>query len=88
MGDKAYVQKLPECDMHPGRPAEYDGKTQQGPWANMCGECFVTHGVGLGTGRGQRLIVGTKPAPTKSIREMTLDEIEDLVGDGDIAEFL
>lgn len=94
MSDIAYVTQLPDCDIHkslldkPGVPAAYDGKTVQGPWANMCEECFGTHGVGLGTGRGQRLIVGEKPAPTKPIHEMTYDEIEDLVGDGDIADYL
>jgi hypothetical protein len=31
-----------------------DGKTTDGPWAIMCLECFKVHGVGLGTGRGQR----------------------------------
>lgn len=31
-----------------------DGKTTDGPWAIMCKECFKVHGVGLGTGRGQR----------------------------------
>lgn len=36
--------------------AEVDGKTTHGPWANMCEEHFERHGVGLGLGRGQRLI--------------------------------
>ena len=40
------------CD----REARYDGKTRMGPWANMCGGCFVRYGVGLGTGKGQELI--------------------------------
>ena len=31
-----------------------DGKTSRGPWANMCVACHMTHGVGLGTGRGQQ----------------------------------
>jgi hypothetical protein len=34
-----------------------DGKTTFGPWANMCDRHFEAHGVGLGLGRGQRLIV-------------------------------
>jgi hypothetical protein len=37
--------------------AFYDGATREGPWAYMCGTHFAEHGVGLGTGRGQRLIV-------------------------------
>ena len=31
-----------------------DGKTQQGPWANMCRCCHKEHGCGLGTGKGQK----------------------------------
>lgn len=94
MSDTAYVSKLPTCDIHElqlgetGVIAEYDGKTKQGPWANMCASCFEAHGVGLGTGRGQRLVVGEKPKLTTDIYDMTLDEIEDLVGDGDLADYL
>lgn len=31
-----------------------DGRLRVGPWANMCMTCHKTHGVGLGTGLGQR----------------------------------
>ncbi len=31
-----------------------DGKTNQGPWANMCLECHPVYGCGLGTGKGQK----------------------------------
>lgn len=44
------------CDFC-GGIAEYDGKTSMGPWANMCQRDFDTYGVGLGLGRGQKLIV-------------------------------
>jgi hypothetical protein len=97
MSDTAYVRVRPDCDIHtgqgtPGVPAEYDGKTTAGPWANMCGPCFGTHGIGLGTGRGQRLVVGERPprpAPgTVDLHRLTVAEIEELVGDGDIAEWL
>ena len=31
-----------------------DGATKNdGPWANMCGECFYEHGVGIAWGKGQ-----------------------------------
>jgi len=30
-----------------------DGQTRMGPWANMCINCFPSHGLGLGTGTGQ-----------------------------------
>ena len=63
MSDSVVVAKRPSCDIHKYRlgvedvPAEFDGKTKDGPWANMCAVCFVKYGVGLGTGRGQRLVV-------------------------------
>jgi len=30
-----------------------DGKTQMGPWAKLCFVCWIDHGVGCGTGKGQ-----------------------------------
>ena len=36
--------------------AEYDGKTKLGPWAGMCKRHFKVYGIGLGLGRGQRLM--------------------------------
>lgn len=65
-GDSVKVQTIPECDIckyeqnRPGIPAAYDGKTVMGPWANMCEAHFSTHGVGLGTGRGQRLVQASR----------------------------
>jgi hypothetical protein len=53
------VAKIPNCDFCKmdgvDRPAKYDGRTEAGPWANMCQEHFDQHGVGLGVGRGQML---------------------------------
>lgn len=58
------VKQLPNCDLcmlkDKQTPAMYDGKTKDGPWANMCEAHFQSHGVGLGTGRGQRLTVETE----------------------------
>ena len=34
-----------------------DGKTKLGPWGIMCPRCHAIHGVGLGTGKGQRYMV-------------------------------
>lgn len=53
---KLTVSRIPECDFCDA-PAKYDGKTKYGPWANMCGTCFVRHGIGLGLGRGQELVL-------------------------------
>ncbi len=36
--------------------ATVDGKTKHGPWAFMCDKHFKTEGVGLGIGKGQRLV--------------------------------
>ena len=53
---KVVVHKLPDCDFC-GDEAHYDGRTKLGLWANMCKSCFHKHGVGLGLGRGQELII-------------------------------
>jgi hypothetical protein len=36
--------------------AQYDGKTKMGPWAYMCETHFQMYGIGLGPGRGQKLL--------------------------------
>lgn len=51
------VARIPPCDISAEHgEAAVDGKTNFGPWAYMCEACFATHGVGLGLGKGQRLI--------------------------------
>lgn len=45
-----------KCDICHGATAYYDGKTRFGAWANMCPDCFGVVGMGLGLGRGQRLV--------------------------------
>ena len=65
MGKTAVISELPPCDFckMEGReePAEYDGKTKMGPWANMCQHHFDKYGVGLGAGLGQKLVKPTNP---------------------------
>lgn len=64
-GTTAVVAALPKCETHTmvsprdtSEPlAAVDGKTVIGPWAMMCSSCWERIGVGLGTGRGQRLIL-------------------------------
>jgi hypothetical protein len=51
---EATLSTRPDCETV---PAYYDGKTVMGPWAYMCESCFQRVGVGLGLGRGQRLVV-------------------------------
>lgn len=51
----AIVSELPNCDFC-GEHARYDGATKLGPWAFMCQKDWVSHGVGLGLGKGQVLM--------------------------------
>jgi len=56
---KVTVERLPKCDFC-GRIARYDGRTKHGGhWAYMCEACFAIHGVGLGLGKGQELILAS-----------------------------
>jgi hypothetical protein len=64
MATEVKVSKLPPCDicLHVQKVqdpplAGYDGATKEGPWAYMCEGCFGKHGIGLGTGVGQRLVL-------------------------------
>jgi hypothetical protein len=51
----------PFCDLcHQAIKGRFvDGKTQMGPWANMCLACHRTQGCGLGTGKGQAYLYGS-----------------------------
>lgn len=57
---KYWVGSAPtQCDLnthhtHAITTAFVDGRTQMGPWANMCLSCHKTHGVGFGQGNGQK----------------------------------
>lgn len=53
---EAKVIRIPKCDFC-GSNAVYDGKTNRGPWAYMCESCFTEYGVGLGLGKGQKLVI-------------------------------
>ena len=53
---KVFVSNFPDCDFC-GEEAHYDGRTIHGPWAKMCESCFRKHGLGLGFGRGQELVL-------------------------------
>lgn len=59
--EEVVVHHQPDCDFckKQGKQvgADYDGKTVFGPWAYMCQMHFGMYGVGLGLGRGQRLLV-------------------------------
>ncbi len=59
------VEVLPRCDFCDSQAA-YDGKTQMGPWANMCEAHFQAHGIGLGLGKGQKLVLNKKQMNEKA----------------------
>lgn len=55
------VEELPLCDFCKqdgiDREAKFDGKLNFGTsWANMCTAHFNRFGIGLGLGKGQRLM--------------------------------
>lgn len=72
------VDEIPPCSFKHAVYTEalYDGKIKRGPWAYMCQAHFDLHGVGLGLGKGQRLILkGAKEEhfdPRQRIAEITI----------------
>lgn len=64
MGNIAYIAEPVKCDFC-GKEGNYDAKTALGPWAYLCEDHYEIYGIGLGTGMGQRLIVGNNPHPTR-----------------------
>lgn len=50
------VRSLPACAVC-GQTARYDARTKQGPWAYLCEGHYRAFGIGLGPGRGQRLVL-------------------------------
>lgn len=107
MSDVAYVSELPPCDFCStsdsphvkNRKALYDFKTSWGPWANGCEVHWRTNRATptLGTGWGQKLVVGEPPERTDediksdvqaAIEAGDWDAFEDAVGDRDPIEFL
>jgi hypothetical protein len=56
MGASVVVDKRPLCDFCKAE-AQFDAKTKAGPWAYLCLACYKLHGIGLGTGYGQRLLL-------------------------------
>jgi hypothetical protein len=66
MSDSVKMSVIPPCDLcghfvsqgkqFETKPAAYDAATIMGSWAYLCEEHFASYGLGLGTGRGQRLI--------------------------------
>lgn len=98
MSDIAYIPSPKLCDVCKYESkteveAEYDARMLNGQWANLCGIHFDSRTGGkLGTGIGQRLVVGEKPSQETRIKAALesgdFDALEEAVGDGDLADWL
>lgn len=98
MSDIAYVAERPDCDVckhEEGRvtPAEYDARMRIGSWAYLCEDHWQERTAKhLGTGYGQRLVVGEERDRARELREALargdFDAAEEAIGDGDIADFI
>lgn len=93
MSTEVHVTKLPKCNFCPDE-AHYDGATLMGPWADMCESHFLAYGVGLGTGKGQKYIVGEEPERDRhaeareAVKAGDWEAFEDACGDEDPFDFL
>lgn len=66
MSNMVKVLRLPDCQIPLcSEIAHYDAQTKQGPWGYLCDSHFRTLGVGLGTGKGQRLILENEDTEAK-----------------------
>lgn len=98
MSDIAYIASPKLCDVCKFESkteveAEYDARMLNGQWANLCGTHFDSRTGGkLGTGMGQRLIIGEKPSQELRIKAALekgdIDALEEAIGDGDPADYL
>lgn len=103
MSDIAYVDSIPLCSLptaHQIRPvdAEYDALIPAlGVWGYICQAHFEWYGCSLGTGKGQRLVLGEEPersdddirsALQEAIESGDYEAFEDACGDRDPMEFL
>jgi hypothetical protein len=75
---EAVVSRIPKCDFC-DKPALYDGKTNRGPWGYMCEEDFKANGLGLGLGRGQKLVQAPKEVKVKKTYKEWLQEVDNEV---------
>lgn len=58
--------------------AEYDAKSKYGPWAYMCESCFKEYGIGLGIGKGFKII------KEKKMDDTTMDALPYLTKWGEV----
>lgn len=74
----------------------YDFRMARGPWANGCTYHYRAHRATetLGIGHGQKLVQGTAPIDENradlkaAILALDIGAVEDIVGDGDILDYI
>ena len=84
-----YLTDLPTCNLC-AEEAQFDCPTTTGPWAFLCPQHFNE----IGTDFGTRFIKGEEPeidrgtAINEALYAGDIDLAMDLIGDGDIAEWI
>lgn len=83
MSTAVKVSQLPVCDWANGNPkhprATYDFKTQTGPWANGCQQCYMRERryTELGTGKGQKLFIDPPSGVVARPRPVLVERLQD-----------
>jgi len=89
-----YFETLPKCNFC-GLDAHVDAPTSRGPWAYQCTVCWPL--VGNPAGMHTLLVQGDEPEMDPATKRAEImaaveagdfDAAEDLIGDGDFAEWL
>lgn len=85
--------QIPGCD----KQADYDAPTVYGPWANLCDDHLESEGATGAHSVGFHFIVGVEPVVTEKEQRAAIksaieagdaDLVWDLVGDGDLIDFI
>jgi len=93
----AWEGEYPKCDICSHRDCgKIDAPTVSGQWANMCASCAETMGANLSIGTMKdRDFVPVEMSATekvqvadKFIASGDWDALEDLIGDGDICDYI
>jgi hypothetical protein len=97
MSKVVYLDAAVKCNICAVNDAGWDSPTASGPWAYLCDDCFDSHAARGAFGLANELVVGDKPemsvkerrsAIYAALEKGDLDLVDDLIGDGDIAEWL
>jgi len=89
-----YKETLPVCDICKKEEAIYDAPYAHGPWAFQCSGCMTDH---VPTSIGFKLVKGEEPVMSdtnriagihEAMNKWDMDTLMELVGDGDITEYI